>query len=54
MDMLLLKFVQGIPVVSVLGGAANLVYDNKVMRYVQLKYQKRCLLSVAKRNGISR
>ena len=52
-DMLLLKFVQGFPLVGVLGGAANPVYYNKVMRYVQLKYQKRYLLTVAQRNGIS-
>ena len=51
-DMLLLKFVQGIPVVGVLGGAANPVYYNKVMRYVHLKYQKRYLLSVAQRSGM--
>lgn len=51
-DMLLLKFVQGIPVVGILGGAANPVYYNKVMRYVQLKYQKRYLLSLAQRSGI--
>lgn len=52
-DMLLLKFVQGIPVVGILGGAANPVYYSKVMRYVQLKYQKRYLLSVAQRSGVT-
>ena len=51
-DMLLLKFVQGFPIVGILGGAANPVYYNKVMRYVQIKYQKRYLLTVAQRNGI--
>lgn len=43
-DMLLLKFLQGMPVVGFLGGAANPVYYHKVMRYVQLKYKKRYLL----------
>lgn len=43
-DMLLLKFIQGLPVVGVLGGAANPVYYSKVMRYVQLKYRKRYLM----------
>lgn len=43
-DMLLLKFIQGLPVVGILGGAANPVYYNKVMKYVQLKYRKRYLL----------
>lgn len=46
MDMLLLKFVQGIPVVGILGGAANPVYYRKVMCYVQVKYHKRYLLRI--------
>ena len=45
MDMLLLKFIQGLPVVGIIGGAANPVYYSKVMKYVQLKYRKRYLLS---------
>ena len=43
-DMLLLKFIQGMPVVGILGGAANPLYYNKVMKYVGLKYRKRYLL----------
>jgi hypothetical protein len=43
MDMLILKFIQGIPVVGIVGGAANPVYFRKVMKYVQLKYRKRYL-----------
>lgn len=43
-DMLIAKFIQGIPVVGMVGGAANLVYYHKVMDYVQLKYRKRYLL----------
>ena len=38
------KFVQGLPVIGILGGAANPVYYQKIMRYVQLKYRKRYLL----------
>ena len=41
--MLLLKFIQGLPVVGVLGGAANPVYYNKIMKYIQIKYRKRYL-----------
>ena len=44
LDMLLLKFIQGMPVVGIIGGATNPVYYNKVMKYVRLKYQKRYLL----------
>jgi hypothetical protein len=42
--MLLLKFIQGLPVVGIVGGAANPVYYSKIMKYVQLKYRKRYLL----------
>jgi len=44
MDMLILKFIQGIPVVGILGAVANPIYYNRVLRYVQLKYRKRYLL----------
>lgn len=43
MDMLLIKFIQGLPVVGILGGVANPVYYNRVVKYVQLKYRKRYL-----------
>ena len=49
MDMLLLKFIQGLPLVGIFGGAANPIYYSKVMKYVQLKYRKRYLLK--QRNG---
>ncbi|MDO4749478.1 MAG: EcsC family protein, partial [Eubacteriales bacterium] len=52
-DMLLAKFVQGLPVVGVLGGVGNPVCYNRVMRYVHLKYRKRYLLTVAKRKGFT-
>ncbi len=48
-DMLLLKFIQGLPLVGVLGGAANPLYYSKVMRYVQVKYKKRYLLNFHKK-----
>ena len=48
MDMMLLKFIQGLPVVGMIGGAANPVYYSKVMKYVQLKYRKRYLLKQSK------
>lgn len=43
MDMLVLKFVQGIPIVGAIGGVFNPVYYNKIMNYVRLKYFKRYL-----------
>jgi len=44
-DMLVMKFIQGLPVVGIIGGASNPVYYRKVMNYVELKYRKRYLLS---------
>lgn len=44
-EMLTMKFIQGLPVIGVLGGLANPVYYHKIMSYVQLKYRKRYLYS---------
>ena len=49
MDMLILKFIQGIPVVGILGGAANPVYYGKILKYVRLKYRKGYLLKQLKK-----
>jgi len=40
LDMLALKFLQGIPVIGLFAGAANPVYYRKISKYVNLKYQK--------------
>ena len=56
-DMVMLKFIQGIPVVGMLGGCGNPVYYHKVMKYVRLKYQKRylwglkCIQNVENKDG---
>ena len=47
LDMLVLKFIQGIPIVGILGGAGNPVYYEKIMKYVRVKYYKRYVLSKA-------
>ena len=49
-DLLLLKFIQGLPLVGILGGSANPVYYGKVLRYVQLKYRQRYLLDQQSRS----
>lgn len=41
--LLLVKFIQGIPLVGVVGGAANLSVYGQVSRYAQLKYKRRFL-----------
>lgn len=48
MDMLILKFIQGLPVVGAVGGAFNPVYYGKILKYVRLKYYKRYLLDKLK------
>lgn len=50
-DMILLKFIQGLPVVGILGGAGNPVYYNKVIHYVRLKYHKRYLLQLERQQS---
>ena len=42
-DMLLAKFIQGLPVAGILGGISNPIYYRRIMNYVQLKYHKRYL-----------
>lgn len=49
-DMVLLKFIQGLPIVGIVGGVGNPVYYRKVMKYAEVKYRKRYLLSLAEAN----
>ena len=44
-DMLVSKFIQGMPVVGVVGGLANPMYYRRIQQYVRLKYQKRFLMA---------
>lgn len=46
-DMLVSKFIQGLPVVGMVGGLTNPLYYRKIQHYVRLKYQKRFLLTKA-------
>ncbi len=43
-DMLCIKFIQGLPLVGVIGGPANVAYCKKITDYARLKYQKRYLM----------
>lgn len=42
-ELLYMKFLQGIPVVGIVGGAYDFIYMNKVSKYAQLKYKRRFL-----------
>lgn len=42
-ELLYLKFVQGIPVVGVVGGISDMVYQKKISDYAAIKYKRRFL-----------
>ncbi len=43
-ELLYLKFLQGIPVVGVVGGVSDMVYQRKIAVYAELKYRRRYIL----------
>lgn len=43
-EMLFLKFVQGIPVVGVIGGVSDTVFLHRIQRFAKLNYQYRLLM----------
>lgn len=51
MDMLLAKFVQGLPLAGIAGGLTNPVYYSRILKFVQMKYRKRYLLRKYRENG---
>ena len=50
-DLLCLKFIQGLPVVGVIGGPVNMAYCKKISDYAMLKYQKRYLIDKHEQQG---
>lgn len=48
--MLMAKFIQGLPLIGVVGGVSNPIFYRKIMSYAVLKYKKRYL--AAKRKGV--
>lgn len=42
-ELLYMKFLQGIPILGLVGGAANMLYMNRISAYVELKYRRRFL-----------
>ncbi|MFI3227219.1 MAG: EcsC family protein [Clostridia bacterium] len=42
-ELLCMKFLQGLPVVGVVGGVADAVFVNKILAYAKLKYKRRFL-----------
>ena len=50
-DLLVLKFIQGMPVVGLIGGFGNPVYYHKVMSYVRLKYERAYIREAMQRHA---
>lgn len=44
-ELLITKFIQGVPVAGVVGGAYDMIYLNRITKYADLKYQRRFLFS---------
>ena len=42
-EMLYLKFIQGAPVIGVVGGVSDVVYQKKITDYAEMKYRRRFL-----------
>ena len=42
-EMLYLKFVQGAPIIGVVGGVSDVVYQKKITDYAEMKYKRRFL-----------
>ena len=53
-ELLYMKFLQGIPVAGVIGGAGDAVYMSRVSEYARLKYHRRFCVKRQKRNGDER
>ena len=44
-ELLYMKFLQGIPVVGAVGGAYDAIYMKQIVKYAELKYRRRFLVS---------
>lgn len=42
-EMLYLKFVQGAPIIGIVGGVSDVIYQKKITDYAELKYKRRFL-----------
>ncbi len=50
-ELLYMKFLQGIPVVGVVGGAYDAIYMKRITEYAELKYRRRFLNGKANKNS---
>lgn len=50
-DMLVMKFIQGIPIAGVVGGVYDAIIMKKISEYASLKYEQRFIQEKMKKNG---
>ncbi|RKI42648.1 EcsC family protein [bacterium D16-51] len=50
-ELLYLKFVQGVPVVGILGGVSDIIYQKKITDYAALKYKRRFLKKMTQKES---
>lgn len=50
-EVILAKFVQGIPVVGAVGGICDVIFMEKILKYVKLKYERRFVWEKLKEMG---
>lgn len=46
-DMLVMKFMQGLPLVGIIGGVMNPVYYQKITGYMRMKYHRRYVMKIS-------
>ena len=51
LELLYMKFLQGLPVVGAVGGAYDAIYMEKILKYADLKYHRRFLLDHSSYEG---
>ena len=49
-ELLVMKFLQGVPLVGAVGGAYDAVYMKRVMAYAELKYRRRFYYKILKKS----
>jgi hypothetical protein len=52
-EMLYMKFLQGMPIIGVVGGAYDAVYTRNLATYANLKYRRRFLLQRLHKSMVS-
>jgi hypothetical protein len=52
-ELLYMKFLQGIPIIGVVGGAYDVVYTKRILEYAKIKYRRRFLFGEKNKNVVT-